>query len=212
MRKGSLRNLKRASLTVEAALVLPVLLSCLVTTISFMDIYKIETEHLEKLCQEAMLEGSEAYKSGVTGDIVLEDDYSFSPLRLIFYIPEAQLSSQVTVRPWTGEDGSIHDVSGGASPERMVYRTASGHVIHLDPHCSYLDIHIRAVSGADLSASYTACERCSRGQQPGAIVYVTGGGDHFHNLGTCSALRRTVMLIPESEAGDMSLCSRCGGG
>ena len=212
MKARSLSNWKRASLTVEAALVLPVLLSCLVTTISFMDIYRTETEHLTKLCQEAMLEGTEAYRTGQTGDVVLEESYSCTPVQLIFPVPDAELSLRIRVHPWTGEDGSLHDVSEDASPERMVYKTASGRVIHLDPHCTYLDIHIHAENGADISGSLTPCEHCSRGAEPNAVVYVTDGGEHFHNLGTCSALKRTVMLIPESEAGSLSYCSRCGGG
>ena len=45
--------LKRASLTVEAALVLPIFLFGVITLISFMDIYKVQTEHLTELCQKA---------------------------------------------------------------------------------------------------------------------------------------------------------------
>ena len=46
-------KLKKASLTVEAAMVLPLFFLTMVTMISFMDLYKLQTEHLSKLCQNA---------------------------------------------------------------------------------------------------------------------------------------------------------------
>jgi hypothetical protein len=45
-------KLKKASLTVEAAMVLPLFFLIMVTMISFMDLYKLQTEHLSKLCQK----------------------------------------------------------------------------------------------------------------------------------------------------------------
>ena len=45
--------LKKASLTLETAMVLPLFFFGVITLLSFMDIYKVQTEHLTGLCQKA---------------------------------------------------------------------------------------------------------------------------------------------------------------
>jgi len=208
----------KASLTVEAALILPLLLFAMITMISFMDVYRIQTEHLTNLCQEAVREGIDRYAEGAEGDFTETDSYSFVPLQILFPLPEIPFETKVTVHPWTGSDGLFSDAETDAEPERMVYMTASGSVMHLDPHCSYLDIHIHAVSGNEIDSArnsgggkYHACERCSRGRPPAEVVYITDNGTSYHNSGACSSLKRTVRLVPESEASGASFCSRCGG-
>ena len=207
--------LTKAGLTIEAALALPLLLFCLVTMISFMDIYRIQTEHLVNLCQSAIQEGIDAGGETITA----QDSYSVTPVQTLFRLPAVPFENSVTVRGWTGEEGASHDVTAGNEPEKMVYMTASGSVIHLDPHCSYLDIHITSVSGDSIESRrnsegerYHACERCSYGEDPAGIVYITNSGSSYHNSGACSGLKRTVRLIPESAAGGAGYCSRCGGG
>ena len=49
-----LKKMKSASMAVETAFVLPLFFLGVVTMISFMDIYKIQTEHLTKLCQRGL--------------------------------------------------------------------------------------------------------------------------------------------------------------
>ena len=44
-------QVKKASLTIEAAFALPLFFFGMVTMIHFMDVYRIQTEHLSKLCQ-----------------------------------------------------------------------------------------------------------------------------------------------------------------
>lgn len=46
-------RIKKGSLAVETALVLPLFFLGMVTLISFMDIYKLQTEHLTALCTKA---------------------------------------------------------------------------------------------------------------------------------------------------------------
>ena len=212
-------KLRRASLTVESVLAIPVLLFSLITLISFMDVYRIQTGHLTALCQEAVREGIDAWPSGSDDDITKTDTCYYTPLRLLVPLPEVSFQMSVTVHPWTGSDSSLSGPDEGAEPEEMVYVTASGSVIHKDPHCSYLDIHIHAVPGASIEwmqtadgDKYHACEHCSRGKSPKGVVYITDNGTSYHISGTCSSLKRTVMLIPESAAEGYALCSRCGNG
>ena len=56
-----LRFCRRASLAVETALVLPLFFLGMVTMISFMDIYQIQTLHLQKLCEKTKDAGMYAY-------------------------------------------------------------------------------------------------------------------------------------------------------
>lgn len=213
------RKITDGSLTVESALVLPLFLFCVITMISFMDIYKMQTEHLTALCHKAMRQGVEAYRGGAGEDITLTDDYSYVPVRSLIPLPSVPFHNAVTVTAWSGTDGAMNDVIPGSSPERMVYMTATGHVIHTDPHCSYLDIKIRAVSGLTIAERrnargerYHPCEHCSRGKEPAGTVFITDGGTSYHNLSSCSGLKRTVRLIPETDASGCGCCSRCGGG
>ena len=213
------REIAKGSLTVESALVLPVFLFCVITMISFMDVYKLQTEHLTALCQKTMRQGAEAYRSGAAGDITLTDDYFYAPVQALIPLPPVSFHNSVTVNAWSGTDGAMQDVVRGSAAERMVYMTVTGHVIHKDPHCSYLDIKIMAVSGETVAdrrntggERYHACEHCSRGAAPAGTVFITDGGTRYHNLATCSGLKRTVRLIPESEASGCGYCSRCGGG
>ena len=45
--------LKKASLTLETAMALPLFFFGVLTLLSFMDIYKVQTEHLTGFCQKA---------------------------------------------------------------------------------------------------------------------------------------------------------------
>ena len=53
-------KIKKGSLAVETALVLPLFFLGMVTLISFMDIYKLQTEHLTALCTKAKQAGANA--------------------------------------------------------------------------------------------------------------------------------------------------------
>ena len=55
-------QVKKASLTIEAAFALPLFFFGMVTMIHFMDVYRIQTEHLSKLCQSAKEAGMYAYE------------------------------------------------------------------------------------------------------------------------------------------------------
>ena len=64
-------KIKKGSLAVETALVLPLFFLGMVTLISFMDIYKLQTEHLTALCTKAKQAGMYAYLPGGTVLMIL---------------------------------------------------------------------------------------------------------------------------------------------
>lgn len=211
-----LDKLRKASLAVETALVLPLFFLGMVTMISFMDIYQIQTEHLSALCQKVKEAGMYAYVLDGTGvdEITLPDVYSYEPMGGLVSLPKVWMFNSVKVHAWTGIE--YQTFADGTEPEAMVYITDSGTVCHKNLGCSYLNLSVIQSSGSSVPAlrndygeKYSACEICSRGQKPGGSVYITKKGNRYHNLESCSGLKRSVRMVKESQA-DMPVCSRCG--
>lgn len=210
--------MRRGSLAIETAFVLPLFFLGMVTLISFMDIYKLQTEHLSELCTKAKQAGMYAYLTGEseTQDITLPDIYTYEPFGGLVPLPKVVIYDHVKVHAWTG---ATFEDNGGSTEnmEKMVYVAESGSVYHKDPGCSYLNVSLKQVSGSTVlgmsnqyGEHYSACETCSRGQKPAGVVYVTEQGSRYHNLETCSGLKRSVRLVKESTASGMCACSRCG--
>ena len=119
------KKLKKASLTVETALVLPMFFFGVITMLSFMDIYRIQTEHLTKLCQNAKEAGMYAYGAGGSqrANIVLPDVYGYQPVGGLVPLPKIWFHNTVKVHAWTGilyEDGK-----NLVESQPMVYVTES---------------------------------------------------------------------------------------
>ena len=211
-------KIKKGSLAVETALVLPLFFLGMVTLISFMDIYKLQTEHLTALCTKAKQAGMYAYLPGgdSVDDITLPDIYTYKPFGGLIPLPDVVVYNHVKVHAWTGADETAF--SGETrEPEEMVYVTETGTVYHKKAGCRYLKVSINQISGSSLTHArndsgqkYSPCESCSRNQKPSGVVYVTSSGNRYHNLATCSGLKRTVKLVKESQLGGMHACSSCG--
>ncbi len=209
---------KRGSLTLETALVLPLFLLGMVTLISFMDIYRIQTVHLAALCDRVKQAGMYAYGTGGEGpeEITLPDIYAYEPLGGLVPLSRVWFHNSVKVHAWTGKayEAAPEDEEPA---EEMVYVTDTGSVYHKSTACSYLNLSVNSVSGSAVSGlrneegeRYSACEICSAGQPPAGVVYVTGNGNRYHNLESCSGLKRTVRLVKRSSVENLAACSRCG--
>ena len=212
------KGLEKASLTVETALVLPLFFFGMVTMISFMDIYKLQTEHLSVLCQKTKQAGMYAYVLDGSGveEITLPDIYSYQPVGGFIPFSKVRMYNVVKVHAWTGTE---HKSGEGTeeSVETMVYVTEKGQVYHKKLECTYLNLSVTQVAGSrvsnlrnDYGEKYHACEICSRYKNPSGTVYITEKGNRYHNERTCSGLKRSVRLVKESELEGMRCCSRCG--
>ena len=213
-----LRFCRRASLAVETALVLPLFFLGMVTMISFMDIYQIQTVHLQKLCEKTKEAGIYAYVLDGKGPdkVTLPDVYSYTPIGGLIPLSKVWMQNTITVHAWTGAEEQ-NDSGKGDTQEEMVYVTESGSVYHRKLGCRYLKVSLQQVPGSRISSmrnsygeKYAACESCSRGQSPAGSVYVTSTGNRYHNQETCSGLKRTVKLVKLSQVGSMHACSSCG--
>ena len=170
--------LKKASLTLETAMALPLFFFGVLTLLSFMDIYKVQTEHLTGLCQKAKEAGMYAYGAGGSGTetITLPDVYSYQPIGGLIPLPKIWFHNTIKVHTWNGvvyENGK-----DTVESQPMVYVTESGSVYHRKLGCSYLNLSVQQISGSSVKAlknaygeKYQACELCSRGQEPAGVVY-----------------------------------------
>lgn len=222
--KTSLRtSLKKASIAVETALVLPIFFLGMVTMISFMDIYKLQTEHLTKLCEKTKEAGMYAYVLDGSGpdNITLPDFYTYEPIGGLVPLPDVRMFNTVKVHAWTGKEYVNEEgQAGGEEKEKepMIYVTENGSVYHKDIGCSYLDLSISHVSKNAAEGlrnhygeKYSPCETCGKGQDQGGMVYITETGNRYHTLESCSGLKRTVRMEKQSHvSGKMHACSRCG--
>ena len=222
--KTSLRtSIKKASIAVETALVLPIFFLGMVTMISFMDIYKLQTEHLTKLCEKTKEAGMYAYVLDGSGpdDITLPDFYTYEPIGGLVPLPDVRIFNTVKVHAWTGKEYANEEGQAGSEEkekEPMVYVTENGSVYHKDIGCSYLDLSISHVSKNAAEGlrnhygeKYSPCETCGKGQDQGGMVYITETGNRYHTLESCSGLKRTVRMEKQSHvSGKMHACSRCG--
>ena len=211
-------TLRKGSLAVETVFVLPLFFLGMVTLISFMDIYKLQTEHLTALCTRAKQAGMYAYIAGESsvGDITLPDIYTYKAFGGLIPLSEVIVYNHVKVHAWTGTEYQDNGGEQGET-EQMVYVTESGSVYHRNPGCSYLNVSLKQIPGSAVKSAgnqygehYSACEICSRNQNPAGVVYVTERGNRYHNLESCSGLKRTVRLVKASSVQEMGACSRCG--
>lgn len=204
--------LKKASLTAEASVAVPLFLMALVCLISIMNIYGLAVRKIVELRNvseaSAMLPGSE-------GRITLSVPVTFTP----FYLPEGVFSRTIlctaSVHSWNGRSEE-EDNEGAASSSEFVYVTDNESVYHTSAECTHLDLSIHAASGSAVQsmknadgAHYHACDKCVSEGHPDALVYVTEHGDCYHNSAGCSGLKRSVRLVDASTLGDLHICQRC---
>lgn len=142
--------------------------------------------------------------------------YQVQPDINVAGIPPIRLFSRFYGRAWTG-----YDLKEGAGTQKdgeiNVYITPDGTVYHLSRNCSHLRRVILAVRAEDLlgmrnenGGKYRFCIVCGIGKNA-KRYFVTRQGDCYHSSIKCPGLKRTIKVIPLSQAGGRSSCSRCGG-
>lgn len=210
--KAFFGTLQKGVLTVELAFVLPLFLMGSLTLIGFMDVMQIQTEKISRLCEKAMEMGVYAYAAGGADIVDIPEVYTYHLPVSIVPLPPMGITNRGRVHSWTGMD--VRENLGHG--EEMVYIAVSGTVYHDNPRCTYLDLSVTQVPGAEAGylrnqhgARYAPCESCAKGAEPADIVYITGQGTRYHNRIRCSRLKRTVRMVPLSETNGRVLCSRC---
>lgn len=215
-RRVSLRRLRRGSLTLETALVLPLLLCAAAALLYLFAFTSSQAGAYRTLSERTQL-------LAVTAGQGAEEDpyirlYDYQTARLPFsrlFFGWRPVLMRTTARAWVGYTGESF---AETAREEMVYVTPEGRVYHRDRNCSYLNLTVRTISAAQLEGArnqsggkYYPCEYCVKGSGPGNTVYITDYGTSYHSVRDCQGLKRTIMAVPYSEAAGLSGCSRCGG-
>ena len=204
----NLKSCKRASLTVEAAVVLPLFALGLLTLVSILPMKREVMDIQEELFCEAMdtavdeTDGPEYRKLDIRRELF--------PLTTAFGPLSVSVKRKCLIHVWNGYD------SGYFPEEEIVYVTEGSEVWHRDRNCSHLMLTIKQVDPTrvpdlrnESGGKYKPCGICHAKLSDG-ILFVTTDGDRYHNSVTCSGLKRTVYAVNYSEVKDKRPCSRCG--
>ena len=148
------------------------------------------------------------------GNLELQASYSIKSFVPWLPIGTIQVKERFFGHEWVGYRGE-GESAWEEKKELYVYVTETGQRYHYSPSCTYLRVVIQAVSGEVIEVlrnssgeKYYACEVC-RPKGKG-MVYLTQWGNRYHGEADCSALKRTVYMIPLSQVGIRTPCSKCG--
>lgn len=211
----------RASMTVEAAVIVPLFLIAMFTLISVIDVCRIHVIKQTEFRDQAKQVGTLAYGAESYMEDPYVDLYEVYPYALpISLLPnyKINLALRGRVHAWIGKTPSECEKDKKRNSEDMVYVTDHQAVYHTNAGCSYLELSVYAVGKTHLSEArndsggrYACCEKCC-GSSEVTIYYITANGSHYHTSRSCSGLTRNVRLVPKSEVEHLSCCTRCQGG
>ena len=214
-KKGILLRLKKASLTVEAAFVLPLFIMVTICMASVMGVY---SKTLDKMAELRSAAETAAAAAGVSDDemwIELPEKINYTPLFLPDGLKMFGVWCSGSARAWTGRSG---EYAGGApsEAEQYVYVAENGTVYHTSSCCTHINL---SISKTDISSvgsmrnenggKYTECEKCGDNTEAGTDVYITSYGDRYHSDLSCSGLKRSVRMVEISRVNGLQECERC---
>lgn len=206
------------SMTVEAAMVMPLFLYAIINLLSLILMFQEYSVQEAKLHQTGRQMSLLAYgQEEGKQDIEL---VTVSPVRALIPIaafPSAVIVNGCVMHKWTGYDLFGPEASSEETGEALVYVTRSGTAYHKSRNCVYLNPSIRMMTRRQAEEAvnaeqqrYTPCILCGGGS---GIVYVTETGTRYHSTAGCSGIKRTIDSIPLSEAlaSGRHACAKCGG-
>lgn len=205
------------SITVEAALVLPLFLFAMVNILSLFLMFESYGVQLARLHQSGRQLSVLAYAQGTDTakqDVELVSAEYVKPLVNLMGYRGCLVVSGCVMHKWIGYDLS-GTAASGREEEEMVFVAAHGEVYHESRNCSYLNPDIRTVTTQNVifmknrdGIAYTPCQSC---QGHGELVYITDDGERYHSSIGCSGLKRTIDCVPKKSAlqGGRHACSRC---
>lgn len=166
------------------------------------------------LCVDGGIHIQDLSQTKGNGQIEITVDYKLRPFVRFLPIGEIKVQDRFFGHAWIGYcESSGND---DHSQETYVYITKTGTKYHMQHDCTYLRIQTRAVNYSQIASlrnqsggKYYACQRCRPVKE--GLVYITSDGNSYHGTPGCSALKRTVYMIPLGEAQGYGACSKCAG-
>lgn len=225
----------QASMTLEAAMVLPIFLFsaiALLAPMRAMDTQrKLQTE-MECSCEEMSLYlyGQENTETGLLKQMDEQGNIEQKMIhveKIPFFsriAPEISIEIGSRRRGWIGIPGKLtvssEKIYGleDENAEEMVYVGKNMGRFHRNRKCHYISNEYQTISRKSAEKMrdsdgrlYTACSSCGKNGEQTEIVYVTSGGRHYHNRMDCQAMASYVRKVPISEVSHLGACSYCGG-
>ena len=146
------------------------------------------------------------------GDLEIKVTYRLKPFIRWLQIGDAEMADAMMIHGFVGYTGGFGTETGR---DDYVYVTPSGTKYHLSKDCSYIKVRLLVTEGNQIDAMrndsgerYRACEVCMPEKE--GVLYYTTWGNRFHNTGNCRGIRKNVYMIPFSEVGGRTPCSKCG--
>lgn len=229
---------KRASLTVEAAVVVPVFVIGMFCLYQVFDMYRIQglvKTTLHQCGKELGMYGCESENNILTSAYCMaytqgkmpkvKDSVKISLLRsrcvgdqieliadISYQVPLLFLPSiHLTNRTCVRRwDGRDTELENETMNtwEEMVYITEYESVYHDSQNCTHLDLSIHKTTIDN--AKKMSYRKCSKcGKGETDFVYYTEQGECYHSAMTCSGLKRTVYLVEKSQVKGLEKCKRC---
>lgn len=209
------------SMTVEAALILPLFLFLMMSILYIFQVLHLQTKILTALHQEGNSISLQAYgdQKDLAEEIVfLVDRYQIEPFLFWPDFINKDLEQRYYGHAWIGYDlsGEAYRQAGDGSLSPYVFIAATGSVYHRQSDCTYLDLSVRSVGHGEINdlrnkggEKYYACELCGNGED---TCYLTDYGNRYHNDPVCGGLKRTVYRISMNKAIEQGRygCSKCG--
>ncbi len=171
---------------------------------------KLQEEGVLPLINNGLL-GINIVASDFQGEYInLKINY-FMKLPVSFWeIKNIELSCENRFRKW---NGNLTKAGEG----NWVYITEHGKVYHVREDCQAIKLtimnsnigEVEKLRGKDGQKFYP-CSGCVEHRLEGLVVYYTNYGVLYHESIYCSALKRTVYRVPETEVSGRKLCSFCG--
>ncbi len=179
-------------------------------------LYELSQNQLPFLCVDGEESGVKIrtdYHALGEGNLQITVSYRIKPF--IFWLPmrDIRVEEHCFLHGFTGYRKGMGTEEN--KQEQYVYITPSGEKYHLSENCTYLRVQLQVVSVEEIQSLrnadaeiYRPCETCNpKGE---GICYYTKWGNRYHGTSDCAALKRTVYLVPLSQTGGRTACSKCG--
>ncbi len=212
------RRLRRASLTVECAAVLPLFFLICLALITFMDAVRLQTETNMELSNKARRLAVYTGLAGETADgvwIDLGSTERFTCALGLLPVPAIKVAVRARVYPWVG--GSLQEEygsSGDGESSRMVYVTNNESVYHTHADCTHLDLTIRTSTTSAVGSlrneygeKYKPCDGFPKDYT--GTVYISSKGNRYYPASDWGGITRHVKLVEEDSVSGLKECSRC---